>query len=49
MANPTAFEIPAPKGPAVTSTPGVSNVSGCPGVLAPHCLNSLMSSMVTES
>jgi len=48
IAKPTAFEIPAPRGPAVTSTPSVSNVSGCPGVFDHHCLNSLISSMETD-
>ena len=36
IARPTALEMPAPRGPVVTSTPGVSNVSGWPGVFEPH-------------
>ena len=31
--NPTAFEIPCPRGPVVVSTPGVTPYSGWPGVL----------------
>ena len=34
--NGTAVEIPCPKGPVVTSTPGVWPRSGWPGVLDPH-------------
>ena len=30
---------PCPSGPVVTSTPGVSPYSGCPGVFDPHCRN----------
>ena len=35
MAKPTALEMPAPRGPVVTSTPGVSKVSGGPGLGTP--------------
>ena len=45
MAIPTAFAMPWPRGPVVVSTPGVSPYSGCPGVLEPHCLKFLRSSI----
>ena len=37
MARPTALANPWPRGPVVTSMPGVSVDSGWPGVLDPTC------------
>ncbi len=35
VAMPTALEMPWPRGPVVTSTPGVMPASGWPGVFEP--------------
>mmetsp|Transcript_21711 Transcript_21711/g.51622 ORF Transcript_21711/g.51622 Transcript_21711/m.51622 type:complete len:225 (+) Transcript_21711:1680-2354(+) len=48
-ARPTAFEMPMPKGPVVTSMPSVSKFSGWPGVLEPHWRNCFRSSRLTLS
>ena len=45
IAMPTAFPTPCPRGPLVTSTPGVTPNSGCPGVLEPIILKSATSFM----
>ena len=42
----TIFTFHVPKGPVVTSTPGVINFSGCPGVLEFNCLKFFKSSIV---
>ena len=46
IAIPTALDMPCPRGPVETSTPGVTKFSGCPGVLDPSCRKFLRSSMV---
>ncbi len=43
-ARPTALPTPWPRGPVVTSTPGVMKFSGWPGVRLSHCLNCFRSS-----
>ena len=45
VAMPTALEIPCPRGPVVTSTPGVTKFSGWPGVLEPYWRKRLSSSI----
>src|SRR4051812_7078810 len=42
MARPTALQIPWPRGPVVTSMPGVSWDSGCPGVMLSTLLGGLL-------
>jgi len=44
IAMPMELEMPWPRGPVVTSTPGVCPYSGCPGVLEPHCRKRFSSS-----
>ncbi len=44
IAMPTALARPWPSGPVVTSMPGVSPYSGCPGVMLPQVRSASRSS-----
>ena len=46
---PTAFANPCPNGPVDISTPGVTLISGCPGVLEFSFLNPFKSSSVISN
>src|SRR3954467_13048020 len=48
IAIPTLLPHPCPSGPVVVSTPLVCLISGCPGVLLPHCRKFSISSSGSE-